>query len=581
MSRATRRSFAYQQALFTVRRGIYATTLAFTAGSVAAVKYGLDFNMTMEENRVALAHFLGGTGAANRELATLYDLAARTPFEFADLTTAARKFLAFGFTVNETNDYLRILGDTVAGLALGAEGIGRATLAIGQIQAKGRVMGEELLQLTELGIPALQILQRELGLTAEQVGRIGELSIPASVAIPALMRGMAKEFDGAAEEQSKTMRGRLSSLRDYSRQLMGTLTFPLFELLRLRVIPRAAEIVQAMQEAAKDGGGVGAAIRVLDEQVGAGGHIIEWWNRLRSAGSSVRDIFQHALVPAVRTTYGALSILADVGLDPLIALLGFAADHTTLLRIALTIYASWLVITKVRTMAVTIWTWRKVAADKASYFWVWMGVRGLQAQALWLGRVRIQLILAAFFTAAYTKGLILLRTAGIWPVILGLRVLTASMITFLLTNPIGWIILAVGALIALEVKFHVVSDAIKELWGLFRRFKDWITGNKISWDDFLPGKGLFDTAMKLSPIGVPYRIGSAIWDAVDEDEPRRATVPRPRSVQRVDPLRYPQGAPTAGAGAGKQGLPPLKVILDGRELTNSSAKWVEDEEARR
>jgi tape measure domain-containing protein len=45
------------------------------------------------------------------------------------------------------------IGDAVAGVGGGADAIDRVSLAIGQMQAKGRVQSEELLQLAEAGVP--------------------------------------------------------------------------------------------------------------------------------------------------------------------------------------------------------------------------------------------------------------------------------------------------------------------------------------------------------------------------------------------------------------------------------------------
>ena len=96
----------------------------------------------------------------------------------------------------------------------GSEGIDRITRALGQMQAKGRAQAEELLQLQELGVPANQILQEELGLTGEQVANIGKEGIEASKVIDALLRGMEKRYGGMMENQSRTAKGMISTLKD-------------------------------------------------------------------------------------------------------------------------------------------------------------------------------------------------------------------------------------------------------------------------------------------------------------------------------------------------------------------------------
>jgi tape measure domain-containing protein len=215
-----------------------------------AVKMGIEFNATMEQNEVALDQFLRSGERTNAMLDELFQIAAKTPFEFKDVTTAARKFLAFGFTARQTTRYLMGVGNAVAGIGGGNDEIQRAIIALGQMQAKGKVMGQELLQLTELGIPAYQILKQELGLTSDQMKRVGDEGISARKGIEAIMAGMDKRFAGAAERQAQTMAGRWSTFKDYFRQTMGALTRPLFDIIRKTILPAFINIMPEVQKEA-------------------------------------------------------------------------------------------------------------------------------------------------------------------------------------------------------------------------------------------------------------------------------------------------------------------------------------------
>lgn len=203
-----------------------------TVGVAKFVKDGLQFNATMESNEVALERFVGKGEKTKAFLNDLFETAKKTPFQFTDLTMASRRLLAFGLDVKKTKGILDALGDGLAAMGGGAEQIERVTMAIGQIQAKGRVQAEELLQIAEAGIPVYQILQEELGLSLEQVRNIGEEAIPADQAIAALTRGMNKRFAGAAAEQSKTFDGMMSTLKDNWAQTTGAMTRGLFEDLK-------------------------------------------------------------------------------------------------------------------------------------------------------------------------------------------------------------------------------------------------------------------------------------------------------------------------------------------------------------
>jgi tape measure domain-containing protein len=199
------------------------------AGLAKIVKDGVAFNATMESSELALKRFLGGSKNAQRFLDDLFETAKRTPFEFTQLTEASRRLLAFGMTAEDTKKTLDAVGDAVAAAGGNGESIDKVTLALGQMQAKGKVSAEELLQLTEAGIPAYKILKDELGLTGEQVANIGNEGISANKAIGALVNGMEAKFGGAAQEQAKTWSGMVSSLKDNWAQMTGAMTVGLFD----------------------------------------------------------------------------------------------------------------------------------------------------------------------------------------------------------------------------------------------------------------------------------------------------------------------------------------------------------------
>ena len=62
----------------------------------------------------------------------MQEFAAKTPFEFSQVSQAAQKFIAFGFSAEQVIPTLTAVGDAAAGVGLGAEGINRITLALGR-----------------------------------------------------------------------------------------------------------------------------------------------------------------------------------------------------------------------------------------------------------------------------------------------------------------------------------------------------------------------------------------------------------------------------------------------------------------
>ncbi len=184
------------------------------SGAFAGIYKPMDIAGDFEQTQIAFATMLKSADKADKFMKEASDFANKTPFEFPELINSSKLLLAFGFDAKDVLNTLSTIGDAASGLGAGSEGIDRITRALGQMKAKGRVQAEELLQLQEMGIPANQILQEELGLTANQVANIGKEGIESGKAIDALLRGMDKRYGGMMQNQSKTAKGMISTLSD-------------------------------------------------------------------------------------------------------------------------------------------------------------------------------------------------------------------------------------------------------------------------------------------------------------------------------------------------------------------------------
>ena len=201
------------KALWNFATSIQGAILGAT-GAFAGIYKPMDIAADFEQTQIAFETMLKSAEKAQQFLKEASDFANKTPFEFPELINSSKLLMAFGFEADKVLDMLKTIGDTASGLGAGSEGIDRITRALGQMRAKGRAQTEELLQLQELGVPANQILQEELGLTGEQIANIGKESIEASKVIDALLRGMEKRFGGMMANQSRTAKGMLSTLKD-------------------------------------------------------------------------------------------------------------------------------------------------------------------------------------------------------------------------------------------------------------------------------------------------------------------------------------------------------------------------------
>lgn len=191
--------------------GIAGIAASLGALGVKAVQAAGSFQQT----QAAMTNMLGSAERAQSLLSDLQSFAAKTPFEFNDVAAATQKFLAFGFTAEQVIPTLTAVGDAAAGVGLGKEGVDRVTLALGQMAAKAKVQSDEMLQLTEAGIPAWQMLADKIGVSVPQaMDMVSKGAVDAQTGLQALVGGMEEKFGGMMEQQSSTITGTWSNMMD-------------------------------------------------------------------------------------------------------------------------------------------------------------------------------------------------------------------------------------------------------------------------------------------------------------------------------------------------------------------------------
>lgn len=197
---------------------------------VASVKAGA----SLQSTKTAFTNMLGSAEKAQDFLGKMQEFAAKTPFEFSQVSQAAQKFIAFGFSAEQVIPTLTAVGDAAAGVGLGAEGINRITLALGQMAAKSKVQAGEMMQLTETGIPAWKMLADQIGVSVpEAMSMVSKGAIDAATGITALVSGMEQSFGGMMDQQSQTISGTWSTLMDGLEQSAAQVGLQIAEALNL------------------------------------------------------------------------------------------------------------------------------------------------------------------------------------------------------------------------------------------------------------------------------------------------------------------------------------------------------------
>lgn len=216
---------------------------------------GLNFNDTLQQASLSFKTMLKSAADATKQVREIWDLAKQTPLEFPQLLTASRRMIAFKFSAEDVKDMLVDIGDASAALGLGAEGINRITLALGQMQMKQKVSGEEMRQLAEAGINAWDYLANALGKTVTETQKLSEKGlIPAKEAIQVILLGMREDFGGGMQELSKTYTGLMATLKDSTHEAMGVVMKGQFDNLTNKILPGAIKKVNEFTEGFKKNG---------------------------------------------------------------------------------------------------------------------------------------------------------------------------------------------------------------------------------------------------------------------------------------------------------------------------------------
>jgi tape measure domain-containing protein len=191
-----------------------ATKLAVAFGGIQAARFVFAKTAELESQSRSLAILAGSAKKAGQIIKELQDLGAVTPFTSTELIDSAKRLQAFGVEADKVVETTRRLAD--ASGATGAELSGLVT-AYGQVQAKGRLQGEELLQFQERGIALQEELRKMYGMTGEEFQKAlskGQVSAKAVEVALANLTSTGGKYANGAIAQSDTLNGRLSTLQD-------------------------------------------------------------------------------------------------------------------------------------------------------------------------------------------------------------------------------------------------------------------------------------------------------------------------------------------------------------------------------
>lgn len=186
------------------------TTLAATTTAVTInlAKQGIAYNALEQKSRAALKTILGSQTQVNNQMRQLNELVQKSPFDKRVFITGQQQLLSFGMAAKKVIPTMDALQNAVAATGGSSQQLADLTFIMAQIQAAGKITGQDLLQFGQRGINAAELIGKAMGKTGAQIkSEISNGTLKASDALDALRVGMSQKFAGAADNVKQTWEG--------------------------------------------------------------------------------------------------------------------------------------------------------------------------------------------------------------------------------------------------------------------------------------------------------------------------------------------------------------------------------------
>lgn len=188
--------------------------MAGIGGALALGGSMLTSGMNAEQQNIGFEVMLGSAQRAKLMISDIQKMAAATPFETKDLSNSTETLLGFGVAAKKVIPTMSMLGDVSRG---NVDRFNSLTLAYAQVQAAGKMQGQDLLQMINAGFNPLQEISKRTGISLGDLKeKMEKGAISANMIELAFQSATSKggQFYQMMDKQSMTTAGRLSTLKD-------------------------------------------------------------------------------------------------------------------------------------------------------------------------------------------------------------------------------------------------------------------------------------------------------------------------------------------------------------------------------
>ncbi|MFK7088689.1 tape measure protein [Chromobacterium violaceum] len=186
--------------------------LAGGAGLAMLGRQAVGVMSNFEQLEIRLNSVMGSVGKGQEAFAWIQQFAKDTPYQVNEVTQSFMLLKNMG--IDPMGGAMKSIADRAAQTGGGFETLQRISLGLGQAWTKGKLQGEEAMQLLEAGVPVWDMLSKVLGKTTAEVQELSSKGRLGRDVIKALIDEMGRSSDGAAEAQMKSLSGMWSNFID-------------------------------------------------------------------------------------------------------------------------------------------------------------------------------------------------------------------------------------------------------------------------------------------------------------------------------------------------------------------------------
>ncbi len=208
------------------RVGMIGAGVAAGAALTGGIRAGLD----MQKTEAALSGLLGSGSDAAMVMREIHDISRTSAIDSSAYYETAEALAYMGVEARDMPGILDNLGKMIQGAGGGSEEMNRASEAMLQMVNSGRVYTEQLNRMSDAGVPIFDSLAEHFGVSIAQVremAQAGEIGVQDVLAVTETATGdIAKAQIRSSENVQKTASAQFATLKDNVATSLGTMFQP-------------------------------------------------------------------------------------------------------------------------------------------------------------------------------------------------------------------------------------------------------------------------------------------------------------------------------------------------------------------